>query len=175
MRKRHFLTSFILGALVLGTVLLATSSRATPRAGGPSTYIGVSPQAPPDRDDLRLMRRTGVGSLRFLVYWAQIEPEPGVFDWSATDAFMVSTARHGFGRLPVVWGSPSWLSRTRRPGRCGFTAARCAALRMPIHSRAERRAWSGFLRALVARYGPAVPGRFLNSALDMLRGIRGRG
>ncbi len=31
---------------------------------------------------------------------------------------------------------------------------------MPVHSLAQRRAWSGFLRALVARYGPA--GTFWN-------------
>ena len=101
------------------------------------------------------MRRTGVRSLRFLIYWSQSEPAPGVFDWAATDAFLISTSRYGFGRLPIIWGSPSWVARTPRGSRCRFTAARCSALQMPVHSLAQRRAWSRFLRALVARYGPS--------------------
>ena len=40
------------------------------------------------------------------------------------------------------------------PARCHFSAARCSALRMPVHTLAQRRAWSEFLRALVGRYGP---------------------
>ena len=155
MRKRRFLSGIVLGALALGAVQPSTSSEATPRASRPSAYIGISPQTPLHRHDLRLMRRTGVGSLRFLIYWSQSEPAPGVFDWAATDAFLISTSRYGFERLPVIWGSPSWVARTPRASRCRFTAARCSALQMPVHSLAQRRAWSRFLRALVARYGPS--------------------
>ena len=90
-----------------------------------------------------------------LIYWSQSEPAPGVFDWRATDAFLISTSRDGFERLPVIWGSPAWLARTGSDHRCRFTADRCAALQMPVHSPAQRRAWSRFLRALVGRYGPA--------------------
>ncbi len=140
---------------MLGAIQHSASGEATPRTGGPSAYTGISPQTPLHRDDLRLMRRTGVGSLRFLIYWAQSEPAPGVFDWAATDAFLISTSRYGFERLPVIWGSPSWVARTPRATRCGFTAARCSALQMPVHNLAQRRAWSRFLRALVARYGPS--------------------
>ena len=86
MRKRRFLSGIVLGALALGAVGASPSSEATPRARGPSTFIGISPQAPLHRHDLRLMRRVGVGSLRFLIYWSQAEPAPGVFDWRATDA-----------------------------------------------------------------------------------------
>jgi hypothetical protein len=153
-RKRRFLSGIVLGALALGLAQLSPGE-AAPRAGGPSAFIGVSPQAPLHRDDFRLMRRTGVGSLRFLIYWSQTEPAPGVYDWAATDAFLTSTSRYGFGGLPVIWGSPSWLTRSSRAGRCDYTADRCSALQMPVHSRAQRRAWSGFLRALVERYGPA--------------------
>jgi hypothetical protein len=67
----------------------------------------------------------------------------------------MSTSRHGFERLPVIWGTPSWVAQTPRPGRCRFTLDRCSALQLPVHSLAQRRAWSGFLRALVARYGPS--------------------
>ncbi|HEY7257114.1 MAG TPA: beta-galactosidase [Solirubrobacterales bacterium] len=154
MRKLRPLSGIFLGALVLGAVQLS-SSDATPRAGGPSAFIGISPQTSLHRDDLRLMRRTGVGSLRFLIDWSQAEPEPGVFDWEATDSFLESTSRYGFERLPVIWGSPAWVVGTPRAGRCRFTAARCSALQLPVHGPAQRRAWSEFLQALVARYGPS--------------------
>ena len=155
MRKRRFLSGIVLGALVVAAVGASPSNEASPRANRPSTFIGISPQAPLHRHDLRLMRRTGIGSLRFLIYWSQSEPAPGVFDWAATDEFLTSTSRQRFQRLPVIWGSPSWLARTPRDTRCQFTADRCAALQMPVHSRAQRRAWSTFLRALVGRYGPS--------------------
>ncbi len=155
MGKRRLLAGIALSALLLGAVQPSAPSQATSRAGGPSTFIGISPQAPLHPHDLRLMRRTGVGSLRFLIYWSQSEPAPGVFDWAATDDFLTSTSRYGFERLPVIWGSPAWLAQTPRESRCQFTADRCSALQMPVHSRAQRRAWSTFLRALVGRYGPS--------------------
>jgi hypothetical protein len=140
--------------MVLAALSLATSSESTPRGGGPSAFIGISPQTTLHRGDLRLMRRTGIGSLRFLIYWSQSEPAPGVFDWAPSDALMTLTSRYGFERLPVIWGSPSWVAPTPA-GRCRFTAARCSALRLPVHSPAQRRAWSTFLQAVVARYGPS--------------------
>jgi polysaccharide biosynthesis protein PslG len=101
------------------------------------------------------MRRIGVGSLRFPIYWSQSEPAPGVFDWTATDVFLTSISRYGFERLPFVWGSPSWLTRKPRAGGCRLSTQRCLALRLPVHSPYQRRAWSSFLRALVGRYGPS--------------------
>jgi hypothetical protein len=101
------------------------------------------------------MRRTGIGSLRFGIFWSQSEPASEVFDWRATDAFLISTSGYGFERLPVIWGSPSWATRAPRAHPCSFSAARCSALQLPVHSPAQRRAWSTFLRALVGRYGPA--------------------
>jgi len=155
MGKRRFLGGIFSAALVLAATLqLSASSEATPTASRASAFIGVSPQAPLHRSDLRMMRRTGVGTLRFLIYWSQSEPAPGVFDWGATDDFLMSTSRFGFERLPVIWGSPSWVTGKRRQRRCRFTADRCSALRMPVHGGAQRRAWSTFLQALVERYGP---------------------
>lgn len=153
MRNRRFLGSCLL-VLVLGAVPLAAPSEAGSRPVRPSAFIGMSPQTQLHRADFRQMRRVGVGSLRFLVYWSQSEPEPGVFNWGPTDAFLASTARYGFDRLPVIWGSPSWVARSPRMGRCGFTADRCSALQLPVHGLAQRQAWSEFLQALVGRYGP---------------------
>jgi hypothetical protein len=120
----------------------------------PSPFVGITPQTELSRHDLRRMRRIGVGSLRFPIYWSIDEPAPGVFNWTSTDAFLISTARHGFERLPFIWGSPSWVARRPSP-RCPLPRPRCVTLRLPVHSPRQRQAWSEFLQALVGRYGPA--------------------
>jgi hypothetical protein len=155
MRKPRLLNGIALAALLLGALHISGSSEATPRASRASAFIGVSPQTLLHRDDLRRMRRTGVDSLRFPIFWSQSEPSPGAYDWSATDAFLISTSRFGFERLPFVWGSPPWAARAHRRGGCRFIPARCAALQLPVRSPAQREAWSSFLQALVARYGPS--------------------
>jgi hypothetical protein len=151
---RRIAICMFLGALLLGAALSSASGEATTAAGRSSALFGITPQTTLQRDDLRLMRRTGIGSLRFPIYWSLSEPTPGAFDWRATDAFLISTSGYDFDRLPVIWGSPTWATRAPRPGSCRFSAARCRALQLPVHSRAQRRAWSEFLRALVGRYGP---------------------
>ena len=153
--RLRIVSCIVLAGLLLGAALPSASGKATVSAAGPAAFFGISPQTDLDSKDLRLMRRTGIGSLRFPIYWSLTEPAPGDFDWRATDAFLISTSGHGFGRLPVIWGSPSWVTRRPRPGSCGFSAARCEALQLPVHGPAQRRAWSDFLRALVERYGPA--------------------
>jgi hypothetical protein len=100
------------------------------------------------------MRRTGIGSLRFAVYWASAEPSPGVYDWQSIDDLLTETSAYDLELLPVIWGSPSWATATARRGGCRLAAARCSALQLPVHNHSQRRAWSNFLQALVARYGP---------------------
>jgi hypothetical protein len=127
-------------AVLLGAAAFFSSTRAATSPNRPSPFFGISPQTSLRHHDLNLMRRTGIGSLRFPIYWFQSEPEPGVFDWRAPDALLRLTARHGINRLPFICCSPGWVVPKWE--------------RMPVHRPAQRRAWSRFLRALVARYGP---------------------
>src|SRR5215213_5518487 len=110
----------IAGLLMLGAALWSSPGGAATGAGRPSAFFGISPQTALRPHDLSLMRRTGIGSVRFPIYWSQSEPAPGVFDWRATDAFLTTTSRYGFESLPVIWGSPSWSTRTQNARRCGF-------------------------------------------------------
>jgi hypothetical protein len=137
----RLLSCILVAALLLSAANLSSSSEATPSADGPSAFFGISPQTALRHHDLTLMRRTGIGSMRFPIYWSRSEPAPGVFDWRATDAFLMMTSRDRITRLPFICSSPSWLVPTW--------------VRLPVHSSAQRRAWSRFLGALVGRYGPS--------------------
>jgi hypothetical protein len=81
-----------------------------------------------------------VGTLRVPVYWADCEPQAEQFDFAALDAIVGEAARKGVRVLPFVYGSPAWLRAD--PGLPPLGSARAKAV------------WTGFLRALVGRYGP---------------------
>ena len=153
--RRRLVNCIFLGGLLLGAALPSSSGEAAATAGTPSAFFGITPQTTLHRHDLSLMRRTGIGSLRFAIYWSQSEPAPGVFDWRNTDDFLMSTSGYGFDLLPMIWGSPPWATRPPPARSCHFSAARCSARRMPVDTPSQRRAWSKFLSALVGRYGPA--------------------
>jgi hypothetical protein len=134
------LSSVVVAALSLSAANTLPSSGATSGARDPSPFFGIAPQTSLRSDDLALMRRTGIGSMRFPIYWSESEPAPGVFDWRTTDARIASTSREGFDLLPFIYSSPPWATPTW--------------VRMPVRAPAQRRAWSTFLRALIGRYGP---------------------
>lgn len=65
------------------------------------------------REDLELLRSTGVRRLRYPIRWHRVESEPGSFDWSETDRVM----RHirDLGMAPIVdlvhhTSYPRWLA-----------------------------------------------------------------
>lgn len=64
------------------------------------------------REDIDLAADLGVTGLRYGIPWYRVEPRPGVFDWSWTDAvleYMVGTR----GLAPIIdlmhYGTPLWL------------------------------------------------------------------
>jgi hypothetical protein len=116
-----------------GSAQDATASTAKP----PSSFFGVVSQATPSEGDLARMQGV-VGTLRIPVYWSRAEPSPGEFDFGALDTEIGAATARGIRVQPVVYGTPSWLSRD-------------PAL-PPLRYRA-RLAWQKFLRALVGRYG----------------------
>jgi hypothetical protein len=105
--------------------------------GPPPGFFGVVPQAPLSAAELTRMEGV-VGTLRIPIYWAQCEPAPGEYDFSALDAEIGAAAESGIRVQPFVYGTPAWLSE--QPARPPLTSP-------------ARRAWAGFLRVLVGRYG----------------------
>lgn len=102
-------------------------------------FFGVVPQAPPTASEFARMDGV-VGTMRIPFNWAQLEPEPGRYDFAALDAEVLAAARSGVRILPFVGATPAWISPDPN--------------RPPLGSSRARRAWAGFLRVLVGRYGP---------------------
>ncbi|MFN2606666.1 MAG: family 1 glycosylhydrolase [Acidimicrobiales bacterium] len=71
------------------------------------------------RADLALLRGCGVTRLRYPVRWHRVEPEPGTFDWAATDAVLGHL--RDTGMRPIVdlvhhTSYPRWVGDFADPG-----------------------------------------------------------
>lgn len=118
-----------------GWFLVAGLAPATADAQG-RTFYGVATQGALGGDDYERMGRGGVGTLRFMVSWRQVEPSPGSYSWASTDQVIGQAAARGVSVLPAVHGlTPD-------------------GVRNPPTRASDRRAFRGFMRALAARYGP---------------------
>lgn len=132
--RRIVLTALVAGSLGL---LCVSAPPAVARPAVPPGFFGVVPQGPLGARDFKRMRGA-VGTLRIPIYWPGVEPRAGELDFSALDATVSAAAAAGVRVLPFVYGTPAWL--VADPAR-------------PPLSATGRSAWTGFLRALVRRYG----------------------
>lgn len=123
----------------LGSVALVVAP-AVAHAKTPADFFGVVSHGPLLADDYPQMQAGGVAKLRFILPWREVQPAPGVFDWSRTDEIVGGAADHGIEPLPFAFGSPSWIGDEAHP---------------PLASEEERQAWRDFLTAAVQRYGPS--------------------
>lgn len=127
---------------LLLVLLVAWLAPACARAYIPPGFIGISPQGPARGSDDELMRKAGVGSLRLLLSWSEIQPNGGSpleSDWSGFDHSLELAARSHLQVMAVVYGSPEWVA---------------AEPRDPPVTAQQRREWASFLRAADRRYGP---------------------
>ncbi|NOZ49002.1 MAG: cellulase family glycosylhydrolase, partial [Chloroflexi bacterium] len=82
------------------------------------------------------------------LYWASVEPAPGVYDWSFYDQLFANAAGHGFQVMVIIDKNPDWAADTA----CG-----------PIHAE-HLSTFANFLTATVQRYS-APPYNVLHWAL----------
>jgi hypothetical protein len=93
------------------------------------------------------MRKAGVGSARFAVYWAQMQPQgPQEPDFRSLDRIVTASAKARLPLLPVVLGAPRWATDH---------------LNRPIYVPRDPADYASFMTALVKRYGPG--GTFFTS------------
>jgi hypothetical protein len=112
--------------------------------------VGVMPQDALSRADLRVMRKSGVDSLRLVISWSAVEAQRGVYVWSGADMAIGLAARFGLETLPVLFGSPSWA--TAADGEACTSGYECGAFEP--RTRVTRAAFAKFAAAAARRYGP---------------------
>jgi beta-glucosidase/6-phospho-beta-glucosidase/beta-galactosidase/glycosyltransferase involved in cell wall biosynthesis len=89
------------------------------------------------RHDLDAVLGSGVKRFRYPLRWHRIEPEPGVYDWSDTDAALDHLRQHGaevIADLVHHTSYPDWLTdgfRDRRFGPAFVSFAEAVASRYP--------------------------------------------
>ncbi len=117
----------------------------------PKSFFGVVPQQSLTDQDFERMGQAEVGTLRFEIFWAGVDKTAaeGDLDWSAPDAIVARAARNGIKPLPFIYSTPRWVAELDGHS-CGDTCSPFAP-----SGKAALTAWSSFLRAAAARYGPS--------------------
>lgn len=78
------------------------------------------------------MNSLGANWAREDLSWSDVEPHPGVFDWSTFDQTVAAAQANGITILPIVGYAPSWASPT------------------------DATDYAAFVKAAVERYGPGT-------------------
>lgn len=87
------------------------------------------------------MQAARIGSIRWPLSWAGVQPSPrGGYDWGAFDQVVETAARGHLQVLPFLYWTPHWVAG--KPTT------------FPIDNARARNAWSAFVTAAVERYGP---------------------
>jgi hypothetical protein len=91
---------------------------------------------PRRRAELDLVRRSGALWLREEFRWNEIEPRPGMLLWQKVDRLMKEASRRRLRVLPLLIGTPPWVSPT------------------PTRLPEDPGGFARFVARVVARYGP---------------------
>jgi Beta-galactosidase/Glycosyl hydrolase family 53 len=128
--------------------LLVGTAAARPAHGArlhaPPGFFGtvVDEPAAIRADQLGLMRSSGVETIRVVFNWDQTEPTPGAPNFAALDQTVALASQAGLKILPIVLDTPQWAS------------SNSSAPNYYLYAPSKTSDYTGFLRALVARYGP---------------------
>jgi len=137
-------------AMAVSLVGLATFAAAAQAV--PATFWGVVPQATPNDEQFQRLKRGGVDSARIPIEWGGVQPlKGGPLNWSGPDAVIARAAGAGVEVLPFLTGAPGWAVPIVFVPGTGKTAK--APAHLPAAGAAAG-AWSNFVKAAVARYGP---------------------
>ena len=133
-------------AAVLATAALAPLSA---HAKTPPDFYGVVNQGEIYPYDAWVEGLAGVETMRTQFDWRRIQPGPGrcqasanlgICNWTYYDYFVGIHAYFGIRIFPYILNVPSWVAPDPETP--------------PIRSKKDKAAWTDFVQALVARYGP---------------------
>lgn len=133
----------LLPALLAAALLAAPAGARTPVPPAPVGWLGVTADGPmiapggAPRGEWDRMAGAGVQTMRASFYWSEIEPQPGVFDFTATDTLVAEATARRMAVLPVIIRAPQWA----RGGNEYYPPSDKSAIK-PV------------AEALVQRYGP---------------------
>ncbi len=131
----------LLIALVAAVAALALPDHSS-AAQAPKGFFGVHPLAL-EAGDYPLMADADVGLIRTGFIFGAVRPTEDPIentDWGQYDAVVAGAAAANIPVLPVMLGIPGWLSN-----KSGAT---------PLDSPEATTAWTDYLTAAIARYGP---------------------
>jgi hypothetical protein len=141
----------LFSVLLMAVVAAAAPARAA-RRQVPFGFFGtvldpamIDPASVSDQaldNQLALMARSGVESLRVTFVWGALEPAPGVFNFAETDRIVGDAARHGIPLLANLIYTPGWASSLPTSQYPERYAPRSPGL------------FADFASAAVKRYGP---------------------
>jgi hypothetical protein len=132
---------------LLGLTAFAASAQAIP-----ATFWGVVPQETPSAEQFQRLKGGGVDSIRIPIEWGGVQPDPAApLNWGGSDGAIAKAAAAGIEVLPFLTGAPTWAVPSVFVPGTGKTSK--APARLPA-SGAAAGAWSSFVKAAVARYGP---------------------
>jgi polysaccharide biosynthesis protein PslG len=139
---RHFLPCLFLFAAIFAAPRGAQAAETTSPLN-PQTYFAIngvgffhrSDQADELRRRWELMEELGMQWDRSDLWWSDIEPEPGKWDFSKPDRGMEMYRSHGVQMLPILDYGARWR-KTAAPG-----------------NDEERAEWARYVSRVVARYG----------------------
>lgn len=129
----------LLAFLVLFVAIATPATAATPKG-----FFGVMADGPllaPETDlaaEARLMRTSGVGTVRIAFYWRDMQPSQGQpVDFAGSDRVVKAVSDAGLDVLPILVRAPAWAANgDTREGAVPNAAA-----------------YGQFVRAFVQRYG----------------------
>jgi Glycosyl hydrolase catalytic core len=134
--KSRCAAGFVVALAAVLSLLVPVPAHAVSRE-----FFGIVPAQSPGSSEFQTMGEARVGTYRFQLNWAHIQPaEGGPYDWSATDEEVRGAARNGIQPLPFVFGTPGYAAGSH--------------VEPPLGSTQSKEAWQRFLSEAVARYGP---------------------
>lgn len=139
--RRLLAFAAVIACACVGWTVATSPVAAAKTAPVPEGFHGVVAQTPLNEAGVVRLRQARVGTLRFIISWASIEPERGRYDFRETDRWMLTAARSGAAPLPFIFGIPGWAD----PG---------GGIGEVISTSEGQKAWRKLLTALTLRYGP---------------------